>query len=239
MKKLLLAMALIGGFASTPVYADFILNPTQVGQSGVVTFNGVVEGNVQPGLSASITYTLNSVNLASNLWTFGYSLTNTSSAPITASRVSTFGFSTDPNFDAANYLSGLVFTSVSSGNVPQHTAVEFCLTAGPNCAGGGGGGVALGASTTGSFSLDFAGIATNATQIDFSDLYVRYQSIVGSAFGDSGTGFPGPGVTPFCLTPPCGSVGVPGPVVGAGIPGIVAALGMLFGLQRYRRRRLA
>lgn len=32
-------------------------------------------------------------------------------------------------------------------------------------------------------------------------------------------------------------VAVPGPIVGAGIPGLVAALGMMFGLSRYRRRR--
>jgi hypothetical protein len=35
----------------------------------------------------------------------------------------------------------------------------------------------------------------------------------------------------------CSSVPVPGPIVGAGIPGLVAALGGMFGLNFYRRRR--
>jgi hypothetical protein len=34
-----------------------------------------------------------------------------------------------------------------------------------------------------------------------------------------------------------GTVSVPGPIVGAGIPGLVAALGGMFGLNFYRRRR--
>ncbi len=119
----------------------------------MVSYNGIVDVTVVPGLSATITYTLADVNLATNTWIFNYALDNTSTIN---SRVSTFGFNTDPNILAAQVLSGTVFTNVASGNVPQLGTVDFCLTAGPNCAGGSGVGVLPGDGiVTGSFSLDF------------------------------------------------------------------------------------
>lgn len=233
MRKLLLMAAALCALAGA-AKADFVLNPTQVGQSGVVNYNGIVEGNPVGGLTASITFTLNSVDLLNNIWNFGFDVTNTSVAPI-GSRVSTFGFNTDPNFDAASITGGTVFDTVSSGNVPGFMSVEFCATAGANCAGGAGGGALSGGSSVGgSFALDFAGSATLLTQIAFSDLYVRYQSITGTDFGTSGIGLNG-GPTQFCTTPPC-TFAVPGPLVGAGAPGIAAALGLL-GFNYWRRRR--
>ena len=57
MKKLLLAGPCL---VRSPVlrYADFILTTAQVGQSGVVNYNGQVEGTVLPGLTAQITFKL-------------------------------------------------------------------------------------------------------------------------------------------------------------------------------------
>jgi hypothetical protein len=156
------------------------------GDSFIVPFNGVVEGSVAPGLTGEVTYTL--ADIIGNTWYFNFAVENTSSAPITASRISTFGFNTDPNFTSAAITGGTVFDGVSSGNVPQHMAVEFCATAGPNCAGGSGEGVTIGDTALGQFALTF-GLAP--TSVSFDDLYVRYQSIVGAAGGDSGTGFPG------------------------------------------------
>lgn len=230
-KFLITAMFLIAG--SVSAYADFVLNPTQVGQSGTVNYGGLVEGNPVAGLSASITFTLQNVDLANNIWTFGFGVDNTSVAPITNSRVSTFGFNTNPDFLNAGIVTGTVFDGVSSGNVPGFMNVEFCATAGPNCSGGAGGGVLPGDGIVGgSFFLDFAGSANAATQIAFSDLYVRYQSIVGTGFGDSGIGLNG-GPTPFC---PPGGCPIPGPMVGAGIPGAIAAFGLLMFHWRRRRR---
>jgi hypothetical protein len=237
MQKLLLAATVLGALAG-PASADFILTPAQEGQSGIVSYNGIVNNTVVPGLSAQITYTLIDVNLATNTWLFGYALDNTSSGGI-SSRVSTFGFNTDPDLVSAQIVSGTVFTGVSSGNVPMLGNVDFCATAGPNCAGGSGVGVLPGDGVvSGTFQLDFAGSATLSTAIAFTDLYVRYQSITGTTLGDSGIGVPGPGVTPFCTTPPC-SFAVPGPMVGAGWPGLVAAGGVLVALVRRRRKRTA
>jgi len=48
--------------------------------------------------------------------------------------------------------------------------------------------------------------------------------------------FGGPSGGPFCASPPC-DVAVPGPIAGAGIPGLIAACGGLFGLNWRRRRK--
>lgn len=220
-KKLSLAATLLLALTNHTSATTIILNPTQVGQSSVIDYNGLVNNVVVPGLTASVTFTLTSVDLLNNTWSFGYALDNTSSGGI-SSRVSTFGFNTDPALLAAAITGGTVFSDFSSGNVPNLGSVDFCATAGSNCAGGGGGGVfPVDGIVTGSFSLDFAGSANNATQITLSDLYVRYQSITGTTLGNSGIGV----------------ATVPGPLVGAGLPGLVAACGFLVALARRRRRQ--
>ena len=161
-----------GGAASAATVLDFDF----VGDSGALTFNGFNDFGTIDGLSSSITFTLTGIDTATDVWTFDYSLANTSGSPVTASRVSTFGFNVDPDVAFTGAVeSGAVFDGVSSGNIPNGLPnVEFCLTAGPNCSGGGGQGVLLGGSTSGSFSLDFAG---DVSTVSFADLYVRYQSI--------------------------------------------------------------
>ena len=48
--------------------------------------------------------------------------------------------------------------------------------------------------------------------------------------------FNGPNSGPFCAVEPC-TVAVPGPIVGAGLPGLVTACLTLLGLGRWRRRQ--
>src|ERR1700741_1342104 len=121
--KLGLKMALTAAlstfaYAGTPAEAITFLN---IGDSATVAFNGVVDGNVIAGLTGEVTYTLASI-IGGSMF-FDFTVANTSSAPITASRISTFGFNTDPNFSSAAITGGTVFDGVSSGNVPQHMAV--------------------------------------------------------------------------------------------------------------------
>lgn len=144
-----------------------------------VSFNGIIDGTVQDGLTGTVEYTLNSV--VGNLWTFAYTLSNTSSAPVTASRISLFGFDVDPDALSSSSLSG-IFDVVGSGQVPQPNlhpdgSLEFCYLTdgqGNNCTGGGGGGVLIGNNTSGTFNLLF-GAPPGA--VTFSNHLVRYQSI--------------------------------------------------------------
>ena len=200
-----------------------------------VTFNGIVDGNVQTGLTAKIDYTLNSV--VGNVWTFGYKVSNTSSAPITASRISIFGFDVTPDALSSAALSG-IFDVVGSGQVPQPNltpdgALEFCFKASGssnNCTGGGGDGVLIGANALGTFSLSFSGAPNNLpASVSFVNNLVRYQSISGSKFGDSAIGLP---TTPS--TPP---TGVPEPATWAMMIGGFGLAGVM--IRRSRRPLLA
>ena len=192
-----------------------------------------------PGLTSSFNFTLNSVNTGTNTWVFGYSISNTSSnvAPgvVGTSRIIGFGFNTDPELNqAGTSITGSVFDSIVfganiPGNPPGLGVVDFCGTV-SGCPGGGGGGDGLfqGQNTIGTFTLDFAG--SGMTSIDLTDFFVRYQGIVADGFGTSGVGLPG-GSVQFAS--------VPGPVVGAGLPALLVALGGLVGLQRRRRKLVA
>lgn len=164
-----------------------------------VTFNGIIDGVVQSGLSGKIDYTLTSV--AGNTWTFGYTLTNTSSSPIDASRISVFGFDVTPDALTSTSLAG-IFDVVASGPVPQPNlhpdgSLEFCYKdTGPtnNCTGGASGGVTFGNSAAGSFNLVFSAPPSSVT---FLNHLIRYQSISAipgvTLSGDSAIGLPSGG----------------------------------------------
>lgn len=180
------AAASLLALAAAPAHAVSFVN---VGDSATLNFDGVVAGNVVNGLSGAVTYTLASITGTSMI--FNFSVLNSSQNPVTGSRISTFGFDADPNFTSAAITGGNVFTSVSSGNVPQFGPIEFCATAGANCAGGGGQGVAAGGTASGQFALTFSSLPA-ALQLE--NFYVRYQSVTAPSLGltsNSGVGFVG------------------------------------------------
>lgn len=157
-----------------------------IGLAQTVDFNGR-DPAVIAGLTSEVTYTLSSIGNSGKTWVFSYSVQNNSSAPVSTSRVSGFGFNTDPN--VVSKSSTGVYTHTASGNVPILGTREVCIT-GNNCAGGAGVGVTKGNTGVGTFSLTFA---TAPTLLKLSDLYVRYQSINtnriqgGSAVGEAQT----------------------------------------------------
>lgn len=206
--KILPLVAAAGlAFVAAPALADPItLDPSSVGQSYTFNYNGFSDGTTINGLTASTTFTLTSTT--ANSYTFSYSVSNTTSDPLT-SRVSSFAFNTDPTISSATSTGAFSYTTLNS-NYPNGIGnVDVCFkdAATGSCAGGGSGGLATGTSGTGSFTLNFSSPISSLT---LSDFFVRYQSITGagnvtSASGEGtmtstgGTSVPEPGVLGMML----------------------------------------
>ena len=111
------ALALVGAstLATAAIANPITLDASNVGQSYFIGFDGYTEGRTIEGLTGQATFTLTGV--ADNAYTFNYSISNTSSAPIDASRISIFGFNTDPNISSATATG--MFDQAHSGNVPS------------------------------------------------------------------------------------------------------------------------
>ncbi len=180
---------LVVASAASSAQAAVVLSwsAADIGLGQTANFNGR-DPSVIAGLTSNVTYTLSSIGNAGKTWTFSYSVKNNSSSPVTASRVSGFGFNTNPDVVSAS-ATGVYTHTARNGNVPILGTKEVCIT-GNNCAGGASAGVTKGNTGVGTFSLTFA---TAPTLLKLSDLYVRYQSINtnriqgGSAVGEAQT----------------------------------------------------
>ncbi len=162
--------------------STFVLTAGDPGTT--IIFNGQSDDVVYAGLTSSLNLSL--LSQSGNVFTFGYQLVNTTTAPMTSSRVTGFGFDVDPNRSAGSILTGTVFDVFDSGSISNGMNVEVCITT-HNCSGGGGDGVTIGQDTGGSFSLTFTGEPFNIT---LDNLVVRYQSLEGAGNATSGVGIP-------------------------------------------------
>jgi hypothetical protein len=170
---------------ATPAMADAItLTSGNIGQSYTLNFNGFSDSTVISGLTSLATFTLTAVT--GNSYTFNYSLSNTTSNPLD-SRLSGFGFNTDPTISGASSTGAFSYTTVNGSYPNGIGAIDVCFkdAATGACAGGGSGGLADGTTGTGSFTLNFSQPLTSLT---LSDFYVRYQSIVGAGNVTSASG---------------------------------------------------
>lgn len=194
----ILAVALAMASAPSVANAAVIINGdgsvTLSGSGGSFSLNFDGFGGSTPAVIAGLTSTIDFgfVNVTNSGKTFNltYNVRNTSSAPITDSRVSGFGFDTAPNISSASSTG--IFSTVGVGNVPNFGNVEVCFKAGGgtnNCAGGGGTGVAYGASGSGTIALNFASAPVNGS-IALSNFFDRYQSIAGAGQVTSAIGRP-------------------------------------------------
>ena len=163
--------------------------------SAVFNFNGFGSNGPISGLTAELSLTL--LGVAGNSYQFGYTLANTSSNPIDASRLTIFGFNANPNFSSVSGVSG-PFNVVASGQQPNGlTNLEVCFKdSGPtnNCTGANQG-VNQGGSVAGTFNLNFA---SAQSQLVLSDFSVRYQGIESTTLGIRDGSANG---TPFGLVP--------------------------------------
>ena len=193
----LLAFSLASASRALTVTAtDVTVTSADVGQSFTISYDGQSSGTTISGLTASAVYTVQSVSGTSI--TLSVAITNTSSSPISASRVSVFGFDTTPNVVSAA-ASGTFGTTVLGGQLPSGFGnIELCVKNGQNnnCSGGGGTGITIGQNGTTNLTLNFSSIG--ASGVTFSNFGVRYQSIAGAGSISSavGRGTPQVPVTP-------------------------------------------
>lgn len=163
--------------SASPALADAItLDASDIGHVYTFTYDGFSGGTSVDGLTAITTFTL--TGISGNQYTFDYAVTNTSTDPID-SRVSSFGFNTNPDITGATSTGAFSYTTLD-GRYPNGIgAIDVCFrdASGGNCSGGGSGGLTDGQTGTGSFTLSFA---DPVTSLELSDFYVRYQSISGA-----------------------------------------------------------
>lgn len=179
------------GFAAIPLVSTPVtLLNTDIGSTFGFNFNGYIDETLQSGLSAKAVFRLSNVSNGNKTWTFAIDeLSNTSSGPITGSRLSVFAFNVDPALASASSTGP--FTVVNyNRNIPQFGGGTFdvCFRASGNgntCAAGAGDGILKGDTETGAFILNFANAVTS---LKLDNFVVRYQSIDGSNLGTSGVG---------------------------------------------------
>jgi hypothetical protein len=188
MIRLHLPIAIAALLSASAASANIIkVGAGDIGQSYTVNYDGFSDGNVISGLTGQTTFKLTGVTDKS--YSFDYQVANTSSQPIDSSRISIFGFNTDPNISGAS-STGLFDQVETNSNVPSGFGqVDLCFkgAGGNNCSGGAGEGVQLGETAGGSFTLSFS---EALDQLSLSNFFVRYQSINGdgSAIGRGTTG---------------------------------------------------
>ena len=171
----LVVVLAVAGQASAAQVASWTAG--DVGLSRTIIFDGYSPGYLGgstpvPGLSAELKLTLD--HISGDDWTFAYDLTNTSTAPITASRVTVFGF------DVAEPYAGV--TSTGLFNSPHSGATQlvgnrnlcFSTISFGQCWGSYYGGVSQGASAGGFFDLKYAAAQVG---IQLAHMFVAYQGI--------------------------------------------------------------
>jgi len=191
-------------------------------------FNGFSGNDAFTGLSSSIVF--NFTGIANGRYQFNFEMKNTSSGPIDFSRLTIFGFNSNPDVIAVSTGAGDLFNVVSSGNQPNGLdRVEVCFKdmGNTNNCTGAQGGLNKGTSTTGSFALQFKAPVPNA--ITLSGFTVRYQGIDSQTLGLRGASASGQTIdinTPDTVVPEPGTWAM-----------MLGGFGMLGAAARRRRVR--
>jgi PEP-CTERM motif len=169
------AVTIVSG--PTPGSTTATFTPAPGVNTAVFNFNGFSgkDAPAIPGLTAQLSLTL--LGVVGNSYQFSYSLANTSGGDIDASRITIFGFNSNPNFSSVSGVTGPFNVVALNGQQPNGlNNVEVCFKdAGPtnNCTGASQG-VGQGNTVNGTFNLNLASPQASLALTDFS---VRYQGI--------------------------------------------------------------
>ncbi len=171
------AILLLAGASRASAASTMAWSSSDIGEAQTINFDGISDAYFHhttpiPGLSAQLVLTLDSV--VNGDWTFGYDLTNTSTSPITSSRVTVFGFDSMESY--AGVTSTGPFSSPGSGSTLILGNHNLCFTtlSFSQCLGNYFGGVAKGGSASGFLTLKYAAAQLS---LHFSRLFVAYQGI--------------------------------------------------------------
>jgi PEP-CTERM motif len=220
--------AVLVNFAPNPINTNVVINPLTGPGMFSFNFNGF-SGNGAPsiaGLSSSIAF--NFLGTSGSKYNFSYALNNTSAAPIDAARLTIFAFNASSNPITVSAGAGNQFNVVASGPQPNGLQrAEICFKdAGPvgNCAGANQG-LAIGGTSNGTFSLNFASLPSALTLDGFT---VRYQGIASGALGISGGSASGLVIMPVASVPEPATWGL-----------LIAGFGLVGGQIRRKRATYA
>lgn len=182
-RRFSLAVAGVIALSSSAAFADAItLDSSSIGNTVMLGYNGMADGNTITGLTGSTTLKLTSIDGTS--YNFDYTVTNTTSNPVD-SRIASFGFDTNPDITSAN-STGTYGNALLGGQVPSpFNTVDVCFKSSGSNSCSGSGGVLDGQTGSGTLSLNFASAPSSLT---LSDFFVRYQSITGAGNVTSATG---------------------------------------------------
>jgi len=123
-RKLAPVAAMALAFTATPALADAItFNSSNVGTAYTLNYDGFSDGSTIGGLTAQTTFTL--TGISGDTYTFSYSVTNTSGAPITDSRVSGFAFNTNPDIASASSTGAFSYTTTGGMQPKGATGLDF------------------------------------------------------------------------------------------------------------------
>lgn len=229
-KHHIFALVALSGLSS-PALADTIaLDSSSIGQAYTFNFDGFADTTAIDGLTSSATFTL--TGISGNDYLFDYAVSNTSSAPVTGSRVSSFAFNTNPDIQSAVSTGDFSYTTLSSNYPNGIGTVDVCFKDANtgSCAGGGSGGLLLGESGAGTFTLSFS---QPVSSLELSDFFVRYQSIEGVPGVTSASGAGALTSTSAGSTTSSSSGGTPVPE-----PSMLGLMGLgLVGIALMRRRK--
>lgn len=188
LRRAVCATAFVGAVAFASPAQAALMTVDSVGDTFKVVFDGNQSSTPVADLTAEATFLVTA--FSTNSITFDITLKNTTGSLGSGinSRLAGLGFDTTPNLTGAS-SSGLFNIVAMNSSYPNgFGSIETCFKDGGGtntCNGSGGGGLLN--PNTGSFTvvLNFNG---PITQFSFDKFGVRYQSVDGSQYGNSGTG---------------------------------------------------